>query len=335
VIKNWRHLTSTKRSEDDIKAIHGIRFLNAFLIFFCHKSVDSLLPRINRTELAINTAGPASIIIRMCALYTDVFLMLSGLLVAYSLAKKLKSGQKINAITEYIGRYIRIMPNMLATMLVTAYIIPHFVHQSPHRANVIEKPAKLCKLYGWRNLLLIHNWFSFEDMCNLHTHHVGSDFELFLTAPLLLTLLWKWPRRGSVLIILLAAVSTLGRFYVTYTGELMYFVPFGAKLSKLLDTANNLYSLPTYRFTVYGIGLLSGFTLRTYTINLSRLQYLVGQVINATLIVIVIAAGINMTGVNVKYNAMHHALYAAFAPILYCLHVAWIIFAAQQGHKSN
>lgn len=287
--------------------------------------------------MALQTAEPNSILVRMCALYTDVFLMLSGMLVAYSLAKKLQKGRKIKMVQEWIGRYIRVMPNIITTMLVTAYVIPLFVQQSPQRAMVIEKPAELCKDFGWRNLLMIHNWFKFEEMCNLHTHHVGSDFELFLVAPILVTILWKFPRRGCLLILGLGTASTVARFYITYTRELLYFVQFGAKLSSLLATAEHLYTIPTYRFTVYGIGLLLGFALRRYNnLQLSKTQYFTGQLVNGALLTAVIAAGLSMTtGVDVKYNVIVHSFYAAFAPIFYCLHVVWIIFSAERGHKSK
>lgn len=165
---------------------------------------------------------------------------------------------------------------------------------------------------------------------------VGSDFELFLLAPILLTVLWKWPKRGCLLVLALGTASTIARFYVTYTHELMYFVPFGAKLSKLLETANLLYTLPTHRFTVYGVGLILGFVLRKYsTIKPSKAHFIIGEIINGVLIAIVIACGVMMTGVDVKYNLMLHSLYAAFAPIIYCVRVAWIIFSAHQGYKSK
>lgn len=286
--------------------------------------------------MALRTARSGSIVIRMCALYTDVFLMLSGILVAYSLTKTLKRENKLKMVQEFVGRYLRVMPNIVAVMIFTAYIVPLLVEQSPLTALIIDKPAELCRVYGWRNLLMIHNWFKFEEMCNLHTHHVGSDFELFLIAPALLTILWKWPKRGFYLVLTLASVSTIARFHVTYTKELMYFVPFGAKLSHLLLTANHLYTLPTHRFTVYGIGLLLGFILRKYnTIKLSKPQFIAGQILNGILIMTVISCGVAMTGVEVKYDVMLHSLYAAFAPIIYCLHVAWIIFSAHQGHKSK
>lgn len=336
VKKNWFELTSTKRSSDDLKAVHGIRFLNAMLIFICHKSVESLTPKVNRTEMAMESSRPGSILVRMCALYTDVFLMLSGVLVAYSLTKRLKKSIKINIAQEIIGRYIRIMPSIIVIMLLTVYVSPILIGQNPQRALVIETPAQLCQNFGWRNLLMIHNWYEFGEMCLLHTHHVGSDFELFLIAPILLTIMWRWPKKGFYFILTLALASTYARFYVTKTRELMYFVPFGAKLSNLLATANHLYTLPTHRFTVYGIGLILGFVLRKYdSFRLSKAQFVFGQIINGASIVAVIACGTAMTGIDVKYNVTLHSLYAAFAPIVYCLHVGWIILSTHQGHKSE
>lgn len=286
--------------------------------------------------MALGSAGAGSVVVRMCAIYTDVFLMLSGVLVAYSLSKQLKSNRKIKIISEIAGRYIRVMPNIIATMLVTVYLIPKFAFRTQLTHLVIETPANLCKSYGWRNLLMIHNWFNFEDMCNLHTHHVGSDFELFLIAPILVTILWKSPRRGVLLITVLGALATVARFYVTYTKHLMYYVPFGAELKHLVATANFLYTLPTHRFTVYGIGLLLGFFLRKYeNFQLTKLQHVIGQIANSLLVISVIASGISMTGIDVKYNPLTHSLYAAFAPIFYCLHVAFTIFKAEQGYKGN
>lgn len=286
--------------------------------------------------MAVESARPESILVRMCALYTDVFLMLSGMLVAYSMTKQLKKGQNIKLAEEYVGRYIRIMPSIIVIILVTIYVDPLLIGQNPQRALVIETPAQLCKDFGWRNLLMIHNWFDTGNMCLLHTHHVGSDFELFLIAPILLTIMWRWPKKGFYFILFLASASTCARFYVTHSRELMYFVPFGAKLSNLLATANHLYTLPTHRFTVYGIGLILGFVLRKYdSFRLSKAQFIVGQIINGASIVAVIACGTVMTGIDVKYDVMLHSLYAAFAPIVYCLHVAWIILSTHQGHKSE
>jgi peptidoglycan/LPS O-acetylase OafA/YrhL len=89
----------------------------------------------------------------MCAIYTDVFLMLSGVLVAYAMTKRLKNNQPIKMAQEIFGRYIRVMPNMIVTMMVTIYLIPRLAENSPQKVLVVETPAELCKNFGWRNLL--------------------------------------------------------------------------------------------------------------------------------------------------------------------------------------
>jgi peptidoglycan/LPS O-acetylase OafA/YrhL len=327
---------STHRAEDDIKAIHGIKFLNALMIFLCHKTVDSLIPSINRTKVAEKSSEASSIIVRVCALYTDVFLMLSGVLVAYSITNRLIKKQRISIVREYVARYMRIIPNIIAIMLATAYILPLLAQYTAHRTVVVDKPAELCRDYGWRNLLMIQNWFKFEEMCNLHSHHIGTDFELFLISPLLLTLLWRSPRRGGLLIFGLGLISTVLRFYVTYTKSLNYFVPFSAELNKLIETANAMYTLPTHRFTVYGFGLLLGFFLRKYNgIKLKTHHVLLGNAVSAAAFILIANSSVRMTGLNVAYDKTLHGLFAAFAPILACVPVAWIILASQNGHKSE
>ncbi|KAG5684660.1 hypothetical protein PVAND_013878 [Polypedilum vanderplanki] len=333
--RNYKSLVSTYRTSDDVKVIHGIKFVNAIMIFLCHKTVDSLIPSVNRTKVAEKSSEASSIVVRVCALYTDVFLMLSGVLVAYSITSRLMKKQRISLIHEYIARYMRIIPNIIAVMLATAYILPMLAHHTAHRSVVVDKPAELCRNFGWRNLLMIQNWFKFEEMCNLHTHHIGTDFELFLISPMLLMLMWRSPRKGSLLILSLATISTILRYYVTYTKSLNYFVPFSAELSKLIATANHLYTLPTHRFTVYGIGLLLGFILIKYNdIKLKTHHVLIGNTISALAMILIVKTSVKMTGLEVIYDRNMHGLFAAFAPILACIPVAWIILASQNGHTN-
>jgi peptidoglycan/LPS O-acetylase OafA/YrhL len=248
---NWEKLFTLNSKSDDIKTIHGIRFINAILIYICHKSTQGLIPTINRTKLSYDSTNPVTILVRICAIYTDAFLCLSGLLVSYSLTKSLNRGNRVSTWREIIARYIRVMPLIISTMLITTFIIPKYAHKrNIHRHLTVDKPSQLCKEFGWRNILMIQNLFNIEEMCNLHTHHVVSDFQLFLIAPFLITLLWKSPKVGVILISGLATISTIARFIVTYVNRLQYFMPFGAILSKCVDTANLLYTKPTHRFTV-------------------------------------------------------------------------------------
>lgn len=67
-----------------------------------------------------------------------------------------------------------------------------------------------------------------------HSHHVGIDTELFWTAPFFILALYKWPKKGLTLIFILAAASTVARYYVTYKYNLSNYVSFGIRLVMVL-----------------------------------------------------------------------------------------------------
>lgn len=63
--------------------------------------------------------------------------------------------------------------------------------------------------------------------CLTHTHHLGIDTELFVVAPVLILLLWKWPRKGAMILLAIAGISTVARFNVTVVEKLSNYVYFG------------------------------------------------------------------------------------------------------------
>lgn len=76
---------------------------------------------------------------------------------------------------------------------------------------------------------MIHNWFGFRNVCLEHTHHLGSDFELFVVAIFLIILIYLNKKVGIFLLIALAVASTVARFYVVYVRELVIYITSGAK----------------------------------------------------------------------------------------------------------
>jgi len=66
-------------------------------------------------------------------------------------------------------------------------------------------------------------------MTQSYQSHIGIDMELFCTAPFLVLLLWKWPKRGAQVLMGLAVLSTIARYYVTYTQHLSNYVFFGTR----------------------------------------------------------------------------------------------------------
>lgn len=229
LIRNSKHLFSLERDSGDITMAHAIRLFNAVMLVLSHKCMALFFnPYSNRTAMTELLGRPWTVLARAASLYTDPFLMLSGMLTAYSLLGQLQRNGRINIIKEFAKRYFRIMPPLAFLIVFCTFILP-LLGSGPQWNLVVTHHSGICKQHWWRNLLFIHNWFGFSNMCLTHTHHVGIDTELFLVAPFLILLLWRWPKKGMKLIIGLATLSTIARYYVSYTHELSNYVFFGTR----------------------------------------------------------------------------------------------------------
>ena len=229
LIKNIKHLLNFEREFGDIKTAHALRFFNAVMLLISHKCMAIFFnPYMNRTVMADFLGKPWTVVARAASLYTDPFLMMSGMLTAYSLIGKLQRTGRINIVKEFAGRYMRIMPSLAFLIIFCTFILP-LLGDGPQWNLVVTHHSGICKQYWWRNLMFIHNWFGFSKMCLTHTHHVGIDTELFWTAPFLILALWKWPKKGTQVIVVLAVLSTIARYYVTYKYELSNYVFFGTR----------------------------------------------------------------------------------------------------------
>lgn len=186
------------------------------------------VPYSNRTSMIESLGKPWTVLARAASLYTDPFLCLSGMLTAYSLIGKLQKNGKINILKEYASRYFRIMPPLAFLILFCTFILP-LMGSGPQWNLVVTHHAGICKENWWRNLLFIHNWFGFSKMCLTHSHHIGIDMELFWLSPFFIIALWKWPKKGLIVISSLAVLSTIARYYVTYAYDLSNYISFGIR----------------------------------------------------------------------------------------------------------
>ena len=227
--KNMRMVYNVKRSPGEIPVLDGIRTLNTVLLVLAHMGVElNYSPRSNKAEMNDFIRGPITVPSRACYLNTDAFLMLSGFLTAYSLIGRLQKGLKINIVKEIAGRYFRIIPPMAAAMIFMTFIMP-YIGSGPQWNMLITYQADLCKKTWWRNILMIQNWFGFENICLTNTHHLGTDFELFIVSIFLTIYLYKSPKNGTVLLFVLAAASTIGNFVMTYIKRVNSYVLYGVE----------------------------------------------------------------------------------------------------------
>jgi hypothetical protein len=307
------------------------------VIIYRHKSMAVLFnPFTNRTEMTKRLANPFLLVYASAAsLYTDIFLMLSGLLTTYTVFGRLQRGREIIVWREMLDRYVRIVPSIIFLILFCTFILP-LLGSGPMWNLVVTSHSDICKKHWWRNLLFLQNWFGYNSICLTNTHHVGIDFQLFTAATFLTIALWKWPRRGLQAIVGLAVLSTFARFYVTMKHELSIHIFFGIKLSKIAEVADRMYIIPPFRFTVYSIGMLLGYTLRKHKdFQPTKAQTILGWIAAFSTFFITLLASVRMNFHDYKYDKVEAALYAAFAPAMWCGLSTWIIFISQKGCNSK
>jgi len=130
---------------------------------------------------------PWTVIGRAASLYTDPFIMLSGLLTTYSFVGRLKRTGALEIKNEYLSRLLRywcpnrinkngkwfsfnthmfgfrLVPTLGALILFCTHIMP-YIGSGPQWPLVVTNHAEICKRTWWRNFLFIHNYFGFENM---------------------------------------------------------------------------------------------------------------------------------------------------------------------------
>lgn len=81
------------------------------------------------------------------------------------------------------NRLIRLTPLYAIVMVLAASLSTFLNDTSIYRQY--DNNERNCKLYWWRNLLYIQNWWPMSEMCMTWSFYLASDFQLYFVACLL------------------------------------------------------------------------------------------------------------------------------------------------------
>ncbi|GBP48272.1 Nose resistant to fluoxetine protein 6 [Eumeta japonica] len=148
-------------ANEDIGCIHGLRALSTVALLAAHKFIPvAVMPYNNRLKITETVSAPWWSVFRAGWMYTDCFLLLSGTLSARRLAEDNDSASR-----RFFNRYLRLTPAHLAVILFYAYVWDK-ISEGPLWGSLVTRNAELCQESWWWNLLYVHNYFNFEDMCS-------------------------------------------------------------------------------------------------------------------------------------------------------------------------
>ena len=194
-----------------------------------HKAMEQAFnPIEHKMQMIEFLLQPINLIFRISYLHTDVFLMFSGFLVTQSFMARTRRGQKISIVKEIFNRYLRLIPSIAILILFVTFVLPN-LGSGPLWPMLIDYQADLCKKTWLSSIFMMQNLIGIENICMMHTHHVATDFQLFLVAPVIAMGLCNYPEKTVKIVGLMAVVSTIGRFLVVYFGEISVFMTAGIK----------------------------------------------------------------------------------------------------------
>lgn len=213
-----------------IRCLDGIRVLSLCWVVIANSYI-TLDPRATK-RLTKTREAPKDFLFQTVAqasLAIETFFFLSGVLLSLSFVRKLRfekqeAGQVVQPsralrwIHFYVHRYVRMTP---ATMLVIALtMFAYHYGDGPLWFEATHKSHQSCSQNWWRHLLHVANFIDTRQMCFIHYWYIAADMQLFLFAPILMFLLYKYRRIGYTIAAFIGAYSITSVFYTTYVQNL-------------------------------------------------------------------------------------------------------------------
>lgn len=237
-----------------IKCLNGIRVLSLCWVIIANSYI-TLDPRATK-RLVKTREAPRDFLFQLvvqASLAIETFFFLSGVLMSLSFVRRFNLDQRKTEASQqdqhpeeghkkgapkqatlksntdkgvsalkwvhfYIHRYIRMTP---ATMLVIAFSMYAYRYgDGPLWFEATHKSHQSCAQNWWRHLLHVANFIDTRQMCFIHYWYIAADMQLFLFAPIIMFLLYRYRRIGYALVALIGLVSVGFVFFTTYIRNL-------------------------------------------------------------------------------------------------------------------
>uniref|UniRef100_A0A182NL18 Nose resistant-to-fluoxetine protein N-terminal domain-containing protein n=1 Tax=Anopheles dirus TaxID=7168 RepID=A0A182NL18_9DIPT len=318
-----------------LECVNGIRALSMLWIIVNHVHDSAYgIPTINipvRQEYAESYFGV--LFHRLGGKAVDIFLMLSGMLVAMKMLRELEKHKRLNVWELWLHRIIRITPAYAALILFGIAFV-EWVGEGVLYKLVADELLSACHKSWWSALLYVQNYAHYESMCFVHTWYLSVDMQLYIISPLLIYLLWRFGKRFIPVIVLLALLS-IGCVFATFMVN-------EYRLNRSAPRGDGLMPRKTYhpthaRMSVWLFGVLFGYLLhrtRSARVKLSKPIQALGWLVTLAILVV---TGYSLKqlyiGDYTRIAPVADAFYESLHRSFWAFAVMWVIFVCinQQG----
>ncbi|XP_046643543.1 nose resistant to fluoxetine protein 6-like [Daphnia pulicaria] len=346
---NCRTLFSTQDDvKDSLACLHGIRVLTTCWIVLIHAAGEFIqrmsytrnmdLKNATRWEFQIITNGLFAV---------DTFLLISGMLVAFTQMRQLDHTNGLFNIKRfYFRRFARLTPVYASVLVFIATLWP-YVGTGPDW-NYVQQMSQTFRQNLWANLLYINNYVTVADQRSslsnpstgmIESWYLACDMQMFWVSPVFVYPIWRWKKTGliwtSVSLLIFLVMSTVPFVVHDIPPTVLFSRP--SAMLKLNEYCRKHYHHTIARIPPYIIGILLGWYLhkiKDTKINLNKYLAVAGW-ITAILLGFTVIYGMFPYLDEAKtpvINPVIHVLYGAFHRSAWSLTVGWVIFACTQGY---
>ncbi|XP_053995244.1 nose resistant to fluoxetine protein 6-like isoform X2 [Hylaeus anthracinus] len=339
IYTNGRNLLKTDRHRDSIRCLDGLRYLSICWIICGHTLYCEVVSvKMNLNEVPSMHLNWANMLLLNGNIVTDTFLLLSGVLMAYTaIAKHRKNPNgRLNVIGLYLHRYIRLTP-AYAMMIGFYATLFYKLGTGPRWDQWVGENRNFCRENWWTNLLYVNNFVNLPRICMSQSWYLATDMQLAWLSPIFLYPMLKFTRDIFFWLIIVTSlvVSVLVPFLITFIQRLPATMLYYKDPLSVADVYVQIYTKVYTRYGSYVIGLVLGYILhktRSRAVEIRSVYVIVGWSIAALSGLFVFLSPRWMYFDEHPYDKVEASFYAGFHRQIFVLSISWIIFCCVHGY---
>uniref|UniRef100_A0A1I8M8L5 Nose resistant-to-fluoxetine protein N-terminal domain-containing protein n=2 Tax=Musca domestica TaxID=7370 RepID=A0A1I8M8L5_MUSDO len=337
VIENTKKLFQPSSDKNGLNPLNGVKALAMILILFGHAGIFIYgSPSYNVDFMSENLKNPLVGFVVNSLLFVDVYLLLSGYLffrIAFVEVEKRKG--RLNPLFLYFGRYIRLTPPY---MVVIGFYMTWFLNigSGPIWQERIEPQQERCISSWWLNILYVNNYINTDKLCMFQSWYLSADTQLFMIAPFILLLIYKFRRFGLTVLAGLVGLTSAIPFVVTYMKEAQ--PTFMVTRKEAEDVSLSEYYHDTYikthmRASAYFIGLGIGYLAHLIHCKSIKLPKTLVRAMWTLGVIMGVGSMFSLSRFYTSsYTNMESTIYAGLHKLAWNLASGWLVLAVTTGH---
>ncbi|XP_058456880.1 uncharacterized protein LOC131434243 [Malaya genurostris] len=228
----------------DLSFLDALRVFAMAVVIYSHVLIGQrMVTNQNPEQVEIADSTPLlEIIASICPFTVNIFLAISGLLLALFFVKYTEN-KRFNISHLWLGlvnRYLRSFPVYLAVMLYVVSV-SDLLQFSPSAYRFMVLSKAVCRKKWWINFLYISNYYQPEELCLIHTWYLSADFQLFVIGLVAMMVMWRFPQSYKWLMGVLFGIGFAAPAIRTYIYSLDAMMPISNKGHSLRLWYERLY----------------------------------------------------------------------------------------------